>query len=96
MSVILLTGAGLLTRTMQRLAVVDTGLNGENVLTMEVPKDFNGEKPEEVDRAVRADASSSSRRCPACSQVGLGSTIPLRAAGIHARRQGRDASDRAG
>ena len=34
-SVMLLTGAGLLTRTMQRLANVDTGLSTERVLTME-------------------------------------------------------------
>ncbi|HJU75583.1 MAG TPA: ADOP family duplicated permease, partial [Gemmatimonadaceae bacterium] len=35
-SVVLLAGAGLLTRTMLRLADVDTGLNTEEVLTMEV------------------------------------------------------------
>src|SRR5262249_34644196 len=39
-SVVLLTGAGLLTRTMQRLAVVDTGLTGGNRLTLDVPPDY--------------------------------------------------------
>jgi predicted permease len=80
-SVILLTGAGLLTRTMQRLSVVDSGLKAENVLTMEVPKDFNGTSPaaaigqyEEMQRQLAA--------LPGVSEVGLGSTIPLRASGI--------------
>ncbi len=41
-SVMLLTGAGLLLRTMQQLSVVASGLDTENVLTMEVPADFSG------------------------------------------------------
>jgi len=81
-SVILLTGAGLLTRTMQRLANVDAGLNGDNVLTMEVPTDFGNaadniatvKKYEEMQRQVAS--------LPGVSRVGLGSTMPLRAGGI--------------
>jgi putative ABC transport system permease protein len=80
-SVVLLTGAGLLTRTMQRLSRVDSGLNAENVLTMEVPKDFDGSSPaaaigqyEQMQRQLAA--------LPGVSEVGLGSTMPLRAAGI--------------
>src|SRR5690606_21143682 len=42
-SVVLLTGAGLLTRTMQQLSVVDPGLDVENVLTLEVPIDFGSQ-----------------------------------------------------
>jgi len=80
-SMMLLTGAGLLTRTMQRLSVVDSGVNAERVLTMEVPKDFNGESPaaaiaqyENIQRELAA--------LPGVSEVGLGSTMPLRASGI--------------
>src|SRR6201999_3197969 len=36
-SVVLLAGAGLLTRTMLQLSEVSTGLKSENMLTMEVP-----------------------------------------------------------
>lgn len=80
-SVVLLTGAGLLTRTMQQLSEVDTGLKGENVLTMEVPRDFTG--------GDNAQAISDYQRMreaiaalPGVSDVGLGSTMPLRIAGI--------------
>ncbi|GLC24924.1 ABC transporter permease [Roseisolibacter agri] len=80
-SVVLLTGAGLLTRTMQRLSVVDSGLHAERVLTMEVPKDFDGSNPaatigqyEQMQRQLAA--------LPGVSEVGLGSTMPLRASGI--------------
>jgi predicted permease len=80
-SFVLLTGAGLLTRTMQRLSVVDAGVRGENVLTMEVPRDFLGQ----------GDVAASSQyeqmqhelaALPGVSQVAYGSTMPLRAAGF--------------
>jgi putative ABC transport system permease protein len=80
-SVMLLTGAGLLTRTMQQLSVVDTGLNSEDMLTMEVPKDFNGVKAEEMIadyQRMRQQLAS----LPGVQEVGLGSTMPLRSAGI--------------
>ncbi len=80
-SVILLTGAGLLTRTMQQLSVVNTGLTSENMLTMEVPKDFNGVKKEEMIgdyQRMRQQLAS----LPGVQEVGLGSTMPLRSAGI--------------
>ncbi len=77
-SVVLLTGAGLLTRTMLELSRVDDGLEAEarSVLTMEVPLGFG-----------RADADAKALfdrmrleigALPGVSQVGLGSTIPLR------------------
>ena len=80
-SVVLLTGAGLLTRTMQRLAVVDSGINTDNVLTMEVPRDFGGSGDAnavaQYDEMVRQLAA-----LPGVKQVGFGSTIPLRSAGF--------------
>ncbi|MDQ6612972.1 MAG: FtsX-like permease family protein, partial [Gemmatimonadota bacterium] len=80
-SVVLLTGAGLLTRTMQHLSEVDSGLTTEKMLTMEVPRDFNGSDNakaisdyEEIQRQLAA--------LPGVTQVGLGSTMPLRLAGV--------------
>ena len=64
-SVVLLTGAGLLVRTMLRLSEVDTGLNAPEVLTMEVAVDYTGKNVDRARAAVRADARASSRRCPA-------------------------------
>jgi predicted permease len=80
-SVMLLTGAGLLTRTMQQLSEVNTGLTSENMLTMEVPKDFNGVKADEMIadyQRMRQQLAS----LPGVQEVGLGSTMPLRSAGI--------------
>ena len=80
-SVMLLTGAGLLTRTMQQLSEVDSGVNAENVLTMEVPKDFDGTNPaatiEQYERIQTQLAA-----LPGVSEVGLGSNMPLRLSGI--------------
>src|SRR3954462_8343436 len=80
-SVMLLTGAGLLTRTMQQLSEVSTGLTSDAMLTMEVPKDFNGMKKEDMIadyQRMRQQLAS----IPGVQQVGLGSTMPLRTAGI--------------
>ncbi len=76
-SVMLLAGAGLLTRTMLQLAEVKTGLNAEEVLTMEVPLLVPG----------RSDAAAKDLydrmkleigAIPGVSEVGVGSTTPLR------------------
>jgi putative ABC transport system permease protein len=80
-SVMLLTGAGLLARTMQRLSLVDSGMNTENVLTMEVPKDFDGSSPAAA-IAQYEQIQSQLAALPGVSEVGLGSTMPLRVAGI--------------
>ncbi len=81
-SVILLSGAGLLVRSMQRLAAVDPGLDPTNVLTMEVPVDFTS--PEDMSGAVqryqRMQAELST--LPGVNVVGLGSTMPLRSSGF--------------
>ncbi|MES2305764.1 MAG: ABC transporter permease [Gemmatimonadota bacterium] len=80
-SVVLLTGAGLLTRTMQRLSVVDTGLTSDKLLTMEVPRDFGGgDNATAVAQYEQMQAQLAAM--PGVTDVGLGSTVPLRVAGI--------------
>ncbi|HEX2166535.1 MAG TPA: ABC transporter permease, partial [Longimicrobiales bacterium] len=80
-SVVLLTGAGLLTRTMQRLSDVDAGLDTENVLTMEVPIDFGAQSTElAVSRYQQMQGELAA--LPGVRQVAFGSTIPLRSAGF--------------
>ena len=76
-SVVLLTGAGLLVRTLMKLQVVDTGLGVENVLSMEIPMDGTGRKSadqlnmyEQMQRKVAT--------LPGVIEVGLGSNVPLR------------------
>ncbi len=76
-SVILLTGAGLLTRTMLQLAQVDTGVNAEEVLTMEVPVDDGGRSAaDQVALYQRIQAELVA--VPGVTEVGFGSTVPLR------------------
>ncbi|MGH7654402.1 MAG: ABC transporter permease [Gemmatimonadaceae bacterium] len=81
-SVILLTGAGLLTRTMQELAVVDTGMNGEHVLTMEVPHDFTGLQDEAKTVSEYNHMQGELMAMPGVQDVGVGSVVPLRSAGF--------------
>ncbi len=80
-SVILLTGAGLLVKSMQRLAQVDPGLRTDNVLTMEVPFDFtsvqNGARASDYQRMA-----TELKAIPGVDIVGLGSVVPLRKAGF--------------
>ena len=76
-SVMLLTGAGLLTRTMLQLAEVDTGLRAEEVLTMEVP--LTGRSDTDA-KAVYERMRLEVGAIPGVSEVGLGSVMPLRSA----------------
>lgn len=78
-SVILLTGAGLLTRTMLRLSEVDTGLTGgeSEVLTMEVPVS-GGEGDNDATRALYDRMKYEISAIPGVRDVGVGSVIPLR------------------
>ncbi|MCE9601166.1 MAG: ABC transporter permease [Gemmatimonadetes bacterium] len=81
-SVILLSGAGLLVRSMQLLAAVDPGLDTKNVLTMEVPLDFTAmtdpiKAVNQYEQMQRELAT-----LPGVRVAGLGSTVPLRASGI--------------
>jgi len=81
-TVVLLTGAGLLVRTMQRLAVVDPGLNPEHVLTMEVPRDYAAQENNAAAISRYEQMQVQLAGLPGVSQVGLGSTVPLRSAGF--------------
>jgi putative ABC transport system permease protein len=76
-SVVLLTGAGLLTRTMLQLSEVNDGLNAEEVLTMEVPFDFYARSDADA-KALFERMRLEIGALPGVKLVGVGSTIPLR------------------
>jgi predicted permease len=96
-SVVLLAGAGLLTRTMIRLSEVSTGLRTEEVLALEVPLLKLGGGPSVgTDMAswfralLQSDAAAKERydvmrreiaTLPGVLEVGVGSSIPLRRSG---------------
>lgn len=90
-SVVLLTGAGLLVRSMQALAEVNPGLDAPNVLTMEVPTDFTTQpdRSATISKYERMQAELSA--LPGVNIVGVGSNIPLRASGfmLEIRAEGR-------
>jgi putative ABC transport system permease protein len=86
-SVMLLAGAGLLLRTMLRLADVDTGLRTEEVLTMQV----NLLTPEDLLYRPESDAGAKERygrmrdeiaALPGVVAVGIGSPMPLRSSSV--------------
>ena len=86
-SVVLLAGAGLLTRTMVRLGNVDTGLRTEEVLTMSVSL----LTPTELLTNPAADAAAKERyeqirreiaALPGVVEVGVGSPMPLRGSDV--------------
>jgi putative ABC transport system permease protein len=81
-SVMLLTGAGLLTRTMQRVAVVDSGMKTDRVLTMEVPHEYSASEDVAKTVAEYQRVRTELASLPGVAQVGLGSTVPMRASGI--------------
>lgn len=81
-SVMLLVGAGLLTRTMMQLSQVPTGLNADEVLTMQVSilelqEAFNP-AAHVVARERFGRMRDEIRRLPGVVEVGIGSTMPLR------------------
>ena len=84
-SVVLLAGAGLLTRTMIRLSEVSTGLKTEEVVTMPVAL-FNPARFDSTTDATNKELFDRMRRevrtLPGVVEVGLGSTMPLRASEI--------------
>ena len=81
-SVVLLAGAGLLTRTMLQLSEVRTGLQTENVLTMELPLNYGAQTDADArnlyDR-MRLEIAG----IPGVRDVGIGSTMPLKTAGFN-------------
>ena len=86
-SVVLLAGAGLLTRTMIRLSHVETGLRTEEVLTMSVPllTPTNLWLQPETDVGAKERYDEMARRVraiPGVVEVGLGSTMPLRSSSV--------------
>ena len=89
-SVVLLASAGLLMRTMMELSKVDTGLRTEDVLTMQVslPTPSDRYQPfgtvartRQVGEAMRRIETMRDEiaRLPGVTNVGIGSTLPLRA-----------------
>ena len=81
-SVVLLAGAGLLTRTMMQLSEVRTGLRTEEVLSMTVPLLDQTQVfvpgAQENARAGYERMLTDIRAIPGVSEVGLGSSGPLR------------------
>ena len=91
-SVVLLAGAGLLTRTLIRLSEVGTGLKTEQVLTMQVSMlSLSAAASGDPARFFAADAAAKSqytrvqqelRAIPGVIEVGVGSPLPLRGSGV--------------
>jgi predicted permease len=80
---VLLTGAGLLLRTLAQLESVDTGLRVENVLTIDLPPAPGsfaaGPAPVMANYATIRDRVA---KLPGVSDAGLGIVIPLRSRGM--------------
>jgi predicted permease len=89
-SVALLTGAGLLTRTMLRLSEVHSGLTTDEVLTMEVPYDFEARSYADA-KALYERMRAEVAALPGVKEVGIGSTMPLRTTQVQldVRAEGR-------
>jgi len=93
-SVVLLAGAGLLTRTMIQLSEVDTGLRTEEVLTMQVSL-LNPARVvpgADVESKLLYDRMREEiRALPGVVEAGLGSNIPLRSSqlGFDLKAEGR-------
>ena len=86
-SVMLLAGAGLLTRTMMRLSQVETGLKTEEVLTMQVPlltpTELLSDPGADVSAKVRYDLMRREiATLPGVIEVGIGSPTPLRSSDV--------------
>jgi hypothetical protein len=102
-SVVLLAGAGLLTRTMMQLSQVNTGLRTEQVLMMDVPllelshvRPADAAAKERADRMLRGAAVPVSRRCQGLSMLRRSSQLKSggrrRSSGRRRRGQSRTAN----
>ena len=86
-SVVLLAGAGLLTRTMIRLASVDTGLRTEEILTLQVPlvtpTDLLTNRMADVSAKERYEQMRrEAKALPGVIEAGVGSPMPLRSSDV--------------
>jgi predicted permease len=86
-SVVLLAGAGLLTRTMLRLADVETGLRTEEVLTLQVSLLTTAELLSDPTADARAKERLERIRrelaaLPGVTEAGVGSPLPLRSSDV--------------
>jgi putative ABC transport system permease protein len=88
--VLLLTGAGLLLRTLTKLQTVETGARVENVLTMELPIEGEG-IPDAEKLAMYERMRDRISSVPDVVEAGLGSNVPLRSAGfaLEVKAEGR-------
>jgi putative ABC transport system permease protein len=77
LSVTLLTGAGLLVRTLLNLYDLDVGADLEGVLTVEVPLAGTGRASPEV-RLAYEQMRSEMAALPGVTEAGVGSVVPLR------------------
>ena len=77
-SVVLLTGSGLLVRTLLNLYAVNLGVDTKNVLTMDVPTPFQGGRTPEESLAYFEEMQRRLAQIPGVAQVGMGSSVPLR------------------
>lgn len=77
-SVVLLTGSGLLVRTLVNLYAVDLGVDVKNVLTLEVPTPFDGGRTPDENLAYFEEMQRRIAQMPGVTQVGMGSAVPLR------------------
>ncbi len=84
LSVMVLSSAGLLTRTVLQLSLVDSGINPRHLLTLEVPNDFVGAENDARMRAGFERAQNGLAAIPGVAAVGLGSSVPLGTTGIYA------------
>jgi predicted permease len=81
-SVVLLTGSGLLARTLLNLYAVDLGVDVENVLTMEVPTPFDGGRGPDESLAYFEEMQRRIEAVSGVEDVAMGSAVPLRWSGF--------------